>query len=438
VLSRSGEPRLRLEDAAGWPLTTPAQGGTLEQVLEPGDYRLVVVPPPVEARLVTLLEPLPEPPRRDGHGPHALPLEETLSHQWIEPQAGGGRVPDLWTFTLSAPAELSVTLGDQMVADLLRDGQDQPVAALTYRKPWQGRLDAGAYRLAVRSERPNNRLDYTLATAIRQLIPGRARDIEAPGEIPLSVAESRPVEIDSFGGDDVRAVLLDADGREIARADDRPDDWNFTIARTLPPGAYRLKVEPVGGDKASTRISLRQPAEIIEPALAPGAVAIKDDAVHVFPLDLPAQQGTLLLATARSAEAAGLAIERRRADGAWERVGQASGRTPWLAVPRDPAAGAAYRLRLWSQERGRTAVEASVALAAPPPAAEAQLAQGVAMVPVPGLPVTIAAITLPQPGLLRLHDGPPGLRWASSADRDALTRTGALLPVSAGTLWLAA
>ncbi|MBX9635645.1 MAG: hypothetical protein K2X44_11745, partial [Magnetospirillum sp.] len=81
ALTLSGPTELRLEDAEGWPLTNPGRQGALTRELEPGTYRLVVLPQPLPARVVTLAERLAAPVARQGHGPHPLPLGDTVRHR---------------------------------------------------------------------------------------------------------------------------------------------------------------------------------------------------------------------------------------------------------------------------------------------------------------------------------------------------------------------
>src|SRR4029450_222530 len=51
----------RLEDAEGWPLSPPGEMSRLEQRFEPGHYRLVVMPPDVDTRVVVRLRPAATP-----------------------------------------------------------------------------------------------------------------------------------------------------------------------------------------------------------------------------------------------------------------------------------------------------------------------------------------------------------------------------------------
>ncbi|MDR3436380.1 hypothetical protein [Telmatospirillum sp.] len=325
TLTVNGPTRLRVEDAGGWPLTTPDQMGEMSTTLAPGRYRVVVLPQVLTARVQTLVEEVTSKPGLSGHGPHPLALETTVDYRWEEPAAGGRRTPDTWTFTLSAAADLTVALSDLMQADLTREGDSQPLSTVTFRKPWQGRLEAGRYRLDVASVRPNNHFDYHLTTALRQLVAGQERRIDTPAVVPISLAGGRLVEISSFGDGEVRGTLLDETGAIVARAIDRPEDWNFNIIASPPAGNYRLKVDSVGinamtpanpdvtdegADQSrdgsagretpsaeetktgSTVIRLRQFDEVEEPPLALSSDKdLVDGRLHSFPLEAPSAAG---------------------------------------------------------------------------------------------------------------------------------------------------
>ena len=438
ALSLAGATAIRLEDAEGWPLTTPDQTGDLRRDMEPGRYRLVVLPQPLPGRLLTLVESERTPPAPVGHGPHPLPLDGSVANRWEEPADGGPRRPDVWSFALSAECDLAITLGDLMQGELRRDGEAQPVASLSFREPWHGRLAAGAWHLDVRSVRPDNRLDYTVATAVTQLIPGHSRTVTAPALVPVALGDDQRVEISSFGTGEVRATLLDAAGVEVARSGARPDDWNFNITARLPAGHYRLKVDPLAGAAVTTTVSLRQLAEVVDAALAaPGDRTLTDGLLHAIPLELKPGDGPLVVTQARSADPVGLALERRTPDGVWQTVGTTSGRAAHLALARDPAAPEVYRLQVWSLDHTRLPIALALRAVAPPPFPEPALAAGLDPVAVPGLEpaLGVAVVRLERPGLFQLDAPAPGLIWSAAGDGRVLAN--GPQPVVAGgeSLW---
>src|SRR6185369_9518280 len=82
---------MRLEDQDGWPIIPPNAPADLDQDFAAGTYRLVILPQPVDARIVTVLDPVAEPAPREGHGPHDLALNASVDFQWREPEEGAER-----------------------------------------------------------------------------------------------------------------------------------------------------------------------------------------------------------------------------------------------------------------------------------------------------------------------------------------------------------
>lgn len=431
ALTLAGPTELRLEDAGGWPLTNPGRSGPLTRELEPGRYRLVVLPQPLPARIVTLAEALPEPMAREGHGPHPLPLDQNVTHRWEEPAEGAERMPDTWAFTLPAEADVDITLGEGMEGRLERpDGT--LVAEFNHLRPFGRQLAAGPWRLKTQSIRPNNRLDYVISTRVRQLIAGAERRISAPTTLDVSVGEGGLVDIASFGSQDVRATLSDAAGTVVARADDRADDWNFAIATRLAPGTYKLTVEPVGSGAAQTTIRMREQREVQDTPLAAGSERIVDDgAMHVMPLD-SATTEELLVVAGRSTDEMGLAVERERSKDDWTVLDTATGRTPHLAVAR--SAGN-YRLRAWSLDHARTPLGVTAHRLTPAAEPEARLAAGIGLTPLAGTNIGAAAIRLDRPGLIQLENAPAGVTWSGSLDTRALASADGTLSSRDGRLW---
>ena len=413
---------IRLEDEQGWPLDSPVQAGDVSLDMGPGTYRLLVLPQTADARVLTRLDRLVEPKKSKGHGPHRLALDSLVEHTWIEPARGAARQPDRWQFLLSAPAELAITLDNEMEGSLVASAKpDQIVAKVDARQPWQGRLAAGSYELRTQHSRQNNYSNYHLGLSTTQLVPGMSRQVSAPIALPVSVGTDGLVELQSFGQSDVRASLIDAAGEIVARNDDRPGDWNFQIAQRLHPGEYRLQVDPVGSRHAQTVVSMRAPQEIGEKPLAfDTGVEVGDDRVHVYPLTIDGGRN-LLWADAQSGDAVGLALEGESA-GRWINLGTSLGRNPYLAVPLGSDRYKNYRLRAWNADRRSlsfTLRAGAVTLAA---TAESQWLQG-------GAPATrldakrpglrAALVALSRPGSFRLKGDLFPLLWSDSGSRTA-------------------
>lgn len=419
---------MRFEDEDAWPLLPPGGPAELDRHLQPGTYRVVLLPPALPGRVVTLLDRVRELPDYAGHGPHDLPLGRTAANQW---QESGPRTPDVWRFDLPAPADVTVHLSEGMAADLVLDGKTH--ARVSWKSDWHGRLPAGAWRLDARTLRPNNRFDYTLRVDAAQLLPGQKRSIRAPGSVTLSLGEECLMEAASFGKDDVAGRLYDSAGRLVERADDRTDDWNFAISRRLGAGFYTLKVDPVGTGTAETTVALTCWDEVAEPPLALGKpVTIADGRLHGWPVTV--RPGELLAVAARSRDEVGLALDVRTPEG-WRTLASATGRAPWLALPGD---GAELRLRLWSISRGGSPILLTAQAAAAARLSERDLAKGAALAAIPGLEAKLSAavVTLDAPGLLQVS-GVQGLAWSDRPGR-AATPAGEVLASGETRLWLVA
>ncbi len=266
---------MRLEDQDGWPIITPNEPADLTMDFKPGAYRLAILPQPVEAKIVTLLQRIEEPQTIEGHGPHDLVLNQPQDFQWREPEEEGAeRVPDQWRFKLPAAAHVEITLNQGMRADVV--GADGKIHnEVIGGDNWKGELPADTYTLRTTSYEPNNRFDYRVEVHVTELVAGQDRITNLPADYPISLGGDSVVEIGSFGTVDVRAWLYDADNKLVATNDDRPNDWNFGIAGRLQPGYYRLHLEAVGAS----------PPPVAEPAAVESAEtsgALPDDAIRFY------------------------------------------------------------------------------------------------------------------------------------------------------------
>ncbi|HVT57481.1 MAG TPA: hypothetical protein VHR45_03700 [Thermoanaerobaculia bacterium] len=454
----------RLEDAEGWPIELPNLKADLTRRFEPGSYRLVLLPQPVASRALTLLAEKKEPPHFEGHGPHELPLTETVSHLWREPgqapaaanqseeEATSARPPDLWRFELPAPARTTVELTAEMEGTIrsLSDGgaviggsggsgagagggggAADVVGTIPPGRSFTGDLPAGRYEIAALCSRRNSLVRYWVRVTTAQLVAGEERAIKAPATLAVAVGQEALVELASFGGTDVRARLFDAQGKLVADEDDRPDDWNFLVFQRLPAGSYRLEVVPVGARRASVSVAMRTIAEVEGKTLALpfrgqlelGAPGDRGGQVRLYPLQLP-RKADLVLAAAQSQESLGLALEmlapaqggKTGGGPGWRQLASATGHQPRIGVPL-PAANAAhaangsdtagnaapaYRLRLWSLDHQGMPAQLAVTALATPRVSESRIRAGVSAARVAGFepPTAALAVDLERPGLL--------------------------------------
>jgi hypothetical protein len=409
----------RFEDADGWPRIKPNIAADLDQTLDPGTYRFVLLPQPVDARALVLLERKPEALTFSGHGPHALPLEKKVENVWLEPEGPEGliedavRPPDVWRFELPAKANATIELTEEMQGHLFKAGDaGTEIAFVPPGRSWRGELEPGVYELSAEASRRNSRVRYQVAVHTDELVTGLERTIRAPGSVSVSVGKDGLVELSSIAPADVRASLSDADGELIAESDDRPDDWNFLIFQRLAPGIYTLNVDPVGAASGDVRVAMRTPAEVELAALGlpfQGNLQLGSD-VLLRPLTVD-PKADLLLVAARSKDSLGLSVEAQGSNG-WRTVGTAVDRDAHLEVPLEAGSNRAYRMRVWSLDRHETPLRLSAAALKSPRLSERELRRGAALPAVAGFDPALGAamVELDRPGVFRLADPVPGLR----------------------------
>lgn len=438
ALGPGEERKIRLEDSDGWPLITPNTTADFEFDFKPGNYRLIVLPGDTDSRVISLLDKIPTKHQFEGHGPHSVPLENSIQHVWLEPEAGNQRQPDQWEFTLTAPADTHITLDNEMGGELLKitaGGKTESVTKVSATKVWQGRLEKGIYRLALRNERKNNRVEYKLHVHTEQLLPGQSREINLPGELSVSLGQASLMELSAFAKGDVRAWLYDDAGQLIAKEDDRTNDWNFLIARHLEAGQYRLRVEALDQRTHNSLVSFRIPQQKKEAVLIlPATRKLTDDALHVFPIELPKDK-TLLTVTADSIDTVGIALEVNRGMG-WQTVGTSVDKKARLVLPLDVTQSSnQLRLRTWSVDRRGADIRLHVNAYHPKKTNE-NTGNAILRPLSKDSPFAVAAITVSRPGVFTL--GSKTDVFASGQNFQALQLAGeSPVAANAGTLWLA-
>ena len=236
----------RLEDSGGFPILKPGTHSQQVVHLKEGDYRYYSLPEPLESRRLTTLSPMVEAPPLEGKGPHVLGFNHQVQHLW--------RTGDPDRFKLKVPARLSceveLTAGMNWV---LSQGGLQ-VAAGGGHGPLD--LKAGDYLLEVKREEEDDRFPYRLQVKTSVLAAGIPQWVHRfPARLPVAIGEGGFAEIIAFGPNDVKGTLLQ-DGETLAFNDDGPSDWNFHIAKTLPPGAYTLEIHCMGTQHGSSEITL--------------------------------------------------------------------------------------------------------------------------------------------------------------------------------------
>ena len=463
------EPMARLEDADGWPLMKPDRVGKIERRFEPGRYRIVIAPESVETRVVARLRAVAPAVAREGHGPFDLAFEKTTKHVWREPVAGAPRAPDVWRFALAGEADVTLSLSEGMIGELIR-GDGESLGKIAAKRGYAGKLSAGAYRVEARALGRDDRLDYELTLKSEQIQPGAPRFVDVPETIPFAIAEDGVVNITSFGRADMTAVIRDGEGRVVERLVGRPDDWNLSFSKLLPAGAYRLVLSEVapanasgdssgeedsGGadsagetdensqradaevepeNKVELRLALPQPAARDALAFA-GAAQATAAAINRFALP-PAEAGRLVAVAASSPGEALLSLERQQTDGRWRVMAADRGRGAFVAYLADGDARAAWRVSAWSLDGGAPITLAARAVQEPAQKPGSTTLSRIAFDGVAGA-FCVARVEAPPVGLVTLSRG-AGLSQGSRPGA-ALSPVGdgAFAPQS-GALWLAA
>ncbi|MBG0809063.1 hypothetical protein IY145_06705 [Methylosinus sp. H3A] len=459
--------RARLEEADGWPLTTPGPLTRLTRRFEKGSYRLVVLPEDVEGRFVARLRKIATPAPLAGHGPHALPFDQAQRLQWREPLAKSApRDPDIWTFALAGDSDVDLDIGDGMVAEIF-DAARKSVGKFAAGRKFSAKLSAGAYSVEARSLAHDDRLDYRITLASKQLQPGAPRFVALPATLPFAIARDRIVDIASFGDKELIGALEDENGVVVERLEGRTEDWNVSLSRHLPAGAYRLRLDELKGAPQPAREAEEQnesesenaategepAAEELDEAAEPEGVEIRlalpasapaegltlsgvktvpGSGAHEFALPA-AQEGRLMIVAAQSTRETALSIEKREADGHWRVIGRERGLAPVAAWP---AQAGEWRATVWTIG----GADAPVTLAARSLARTPRGFGDIALEPEPieGLAtkICVGLVAAPASALVAIGASPASLAAGASAGHLlAPTAAGALAPQSE-SLWL--
>lgn len=448
--------RARLEEADGWPLTTPGPIARLIRRFEPGSYRLVVLPEDVEGRFVARLRKIVTPAPLAGHGPHALAFDAPQRLQWREPAVKGApRDPDVWTFSLAGESDVEIDIGEGMIAELFRGAES--VGKFALGRKFAKKLAAGAYRVEARSLAHDDRLDYQIALSSVQLQPGAPRFVQLPTRLPFAIAEDRIVDVTSFGDEEMIGALEDENGAVIERLEGRADNWNMSLSRRLPAGAYRLRLDATknkseasedeaegepsaeaasdAADPAGVEIRLALPASAPAEALSfSGLRTLAGAGAHELALPV-ASDGRLMAVAAQSSRVIALSIEKRGADGRWSVLARECGVAPVAAWP---AAAGEWRAVVWTIG----GAEAPMSLAARSFARPAGPLGNVTLEPAPieGLEsrLCLGLVRTPGAALVAIGPAPAGLSAGSTPGKPLEPADAGALAPQSDALWLLA
>ena len=470
----------RLEDADGWPLAAPGELSTERRRLEKGRYRLVVMPPDVEAAIVVRLRRQRGDIPLEGHGPHLLPFDKTVKAQWREPGSGVARTPDRYEFTLDGMAKVTLATSDGMTGDLLRVGDAKAMLRIARDKPFKGELAAGRYAIEMRAIGRDDRLDYSLDLKSDEIQPDSPRFVDLPATIPFVIAQDRVVGLTTYGDTQLSGVLRNEAGEPIERLSGRTDDWNIALSRRLPAGRYSLELAALAMPKASAddasetsdnaddknsdapknnapatasenddpsaavgdsgaderkkievRLALPAASAARELALS-GTAVTRGDGVSRFAVAAPDADTLLLIAAEGNAEVV-LSLERSGKVVAFSR-----GRTPVVAVPVDAATRDGWEVAVWPVDGGDAAVSLGARAIAGIAESAATLRLVQASTDGPLARWRVGRLASPAKALLSLPTRTDGLIVGSTSARAlAPFETGVIAPQSAAVWFVA-
>ena len=246
----------RLEDANGWPVTTPGKSETIETPLLPGDYHYYSLATPTPSRRLTRISSLETPQPLTGKGPHMLAWGQSAQSTWRDGP------PDLFQLEVTAPTKACVNLTRGMVASL--DGFTEPIFG---GENWERELQPGIYQFEVKRIDQDDYFNYSLQVTTEDLIPGITHSFtKLPRSFHVKLADQGLVTFDFEGQSDIRAELFRPGAEKpLSAQDDGSNDWNPHMNLRLPGGSYELKVFPVGLFQGTSRVKMSVTREVVLP-----------------------------------------------------------------------------------------------------------------------------------------------------------------------------
>jgi hypothetical protein len=162
----------------GWPILAAGDLSSLDRVLSPGHYRVVVLPVAVDARVTArLARTEPEAVRQGGTGRIRSCSTTGSASSGANHRARRSAPSRPVEFALAGAAHVTLDISDRMIAELRRidDAAGAVLARPVYKSGFAGELPTGRYRVGGQPGR-NDRLDYTISLHSDELQPdGRAR-----------------------------------------------------------------------------------------------------------------------------------------------------------------------------------------------------------------------------------------------------------------------
>jgi hypothetical protein len=361
----SGGAAMRLEDSDGWPLFNHGAPAPQEVALEKGAYKVYSLPVDYDNYRVTRVDAVKSPLKISGPGPHGIAINEPVSAVWVESGA-----PARFLFEVSAPMDAKVSLSPDFKGKLKRQGKD--TASINVSGGYAGVLQKGKYEIAVTPVKPQNYSPYELSVTTADLVAGIGYEVESDRTLRVQVGERGEYEIFSQGRSEVSARLYAGDKKtEVARGGGDRLDWNFFISERLDSGSYYLRLSGFDpGAELPAKVFMRraedttvQQVRLDSSAAARLKVRLSGKQA-VIPIAV--QSGDVLAVSANGVSQLVCELEAAGQGGSGPvSIGRRRGKRVNMSAVIEN--GAAYTLRVWSDDRVEdvAAVEIRAAAALP-------------------------------------------------------------------------
>ena len=351
----AGSQEMRLEDSDGWPLIPHGSEAPQEIVLDKGSYKLYSLPFPYENYRVTRVDAVREPLRFTGAGPHNIAVNEPVSATWLESGTGA---PARFIFEVSAPINAEVSLSPDFKGNLKQQGS-KDAAPINVSGGYTGILQKGKYEIAVTPVKPQNYSPYELSVTTGDLAPGIGYDLRYDDTFHVQVGERGGYEIFSQGRSEVAARLYANDKKtEIARSGGDQLDWNFFISERLDSGSYYLQVTGLNSDEDTpVKVSMRRVVDTVMAQVTLDSSAAKKLNVPLSwkqaVIPVAVQSGDVLNVSVNSGSRFVCDLEAvdnpRSSKPGGANIGRRRGKRVNMSAV--ILKGAAYTLRIWSEDR---------------------------------------------------------------------------------------
>jgi len=366
-----GSQEMRLEDSDGWPLIPHGAEAPQEASLDKGSYKLYSLPCLYENYRVTRVDAVREPQKFNGPGPHNITVNEPVAAVWLESGTGSAA---RFLFEISAPIDAKVSLSPDFKGTLKQQGS-KDAAPINVSGEYKGVLQKGKYEIAVTPIKPQNYSPYELAVTTSDLIAGIGYDVYSDQTLRVPVGERGGYEIFSQGRSEVAARLYASDKKtEIARSGGDQLDWNFFISERLDSGSYYLRLTGFNSsDDPPSKVFMRRAVDTVMAQITLESAAAQKKTVPIswkqVVVPIVNQYGDVLNISVSSGSQIVCDLEAadnpRPAKSGGASMGRKRGKRVNMSAV--VSKGAAYTLRVWSDDRldDAAAIEIRAAEATP-------------------------------------------------------------------------